>query len=144
MGRQMVEQERAKGHLRVVRFTAKVILGPLLALVLWTLVYNFTPAPQSGTVRKNLKNLEALDLAYTDMTDTGLMELKGLTNLKTLFLIATRVSDRGLKALKALTNLRTLWLTGADVTDAGLQELKGLTKLLVLDLSWTKVTGAGL
>src|SRR5436190_19147296 len=53
MGRQMVEQERAKGHLRVVRFTAKVILGPLLALVLWTLVYNFTPAPQSGTVRKN-------------------------------------------------------------------------------------------
>src|SRR5436190_11755284 len=50
MGRQMVEQERAKGHLRVVRFTAKVILGPLLALVLWTLVYNFTPAPQSGTV----------------------------------------------------------------------------------------------
>src|SRR5436309_1717174 len=27
MGKQMVEQERAKGHLRVVRVTAKVILG---------------------------------------------------------------------------------------------------------------------
>ena len=32
MGRQMVEQEWAKGHLRAVRVTAKVILGPFLPL----------------------------------------------------------------------------------------------------------------
>jgi hypothetical protein len=39
MGKQMVEQERAKVHLRMVRVIAKVILGPFHPLVLWTLVY---------------------------------------------------------------------------------------------------------
>src|SRR6266545_610604 len=58
----MVEQERAKVHLRVVRFVAKVILGPSHSVVLCTLVYNFSfrrplhaclqlqAAPQSVTV----------------------------------------------------------------------------------------------
>src|SRR6266508_4350420 len=60
----MVEQERAKVHLRVVRFVAKVILGPSHSVVLCTLVYNFSfrrplhaclqlqAAPQSVTVRE--------------------------------------------------------------------------------------------
>jgi hypothetical protein len=39
----MVEQERAKVHLRVVRFVAKVILGLSPSVVLCTLVYNFKP-----------------------------------------------------------------------------------------------------
>jgi hypothetical protein len=43
MGKQMVEQERAKGHLRVVRVTAQVILGLLHYLVLCTLVYDPKP-----------------------------------------------------------------------------------------------------
>src|SRR6266542_6948185 len=63
----MVEQERAKVHLRVVRFVAKVILGPSHSVVLCTLVYNFSfrrplhaclqlqAAPQSVTVRKKEK-----------------------------------------------------------------------------------------
>src|SRR5262249_52038635 len=52
MGKQRVEQCRAKGHLRIVRFYSKVILGPSFCSVFWTPVYSFTPAPNSGTVRK--------------------------------------------------------------------------------------------
>jgi hypothetical protein len=43
IGKQMVEQERAKVHLRILRVTAKVILGPFLYLVLCTLVYASRP-----------------------------------------------------------------------------------------------------
>src|SRR5262245_48805111 len=50
MGKQRVEQCRAKGHLRIVRFYSKVILGPSFCSVFWTPVYSFTPAPNSGTV----------------------------------------------------------------------------------------------
>src|SRR5262245_26346134 len=52
MGKQRVEQCRAKGHLRIVRFYSKVILGPSFCSVFWTPVYSFTPAPNSGTVRE--------------------------------------------------------------------------------------------
>src|SRR5262245_33408949 len=44
----MVELQRAKRHLRVVRFVAKVILGPPLSPDFCTPVYNFTPPHNPG------------------------------------------------------------------------------------------------
>src|SRR5262245_53584988 len=44
----MVEQRRAKGPLRVVRLTAKVLLGPLHCSGLWAPVYDFNPPHNPG------------------------------------------------------------------------------------------------
>jgi hypothetical protein len=52
----MVEQVRAKGHLRVVQVSSKVILGPFHASVLWTPVDNFTPPQTPG--RSGKKQLQ--------------------------------------------------------------------------------------
>src|SRR6185437_8783837 len=55
MGRQMVEQERAKGHLRAVRVTPKVILGPSRSHRYLCVRTRTHPAPNSGTVRKKVE-----------------------------------------------------------------------------------------
>src|SRR5581483_4401586 len=53
MGRQRVEQRRAKSHLRSVRVYSKVILGPFLFAGFWTSVYRFTPPPTPGRPEKS-------------------------------------------------------------------------------------------
>jgi hypothetical protein len=80
----------------------------------------------------------------TQISDAGLVHLKGLTQLQWLSLDCTMVSDAGLEHLKGLTQLQTLWLNGTKVSDAGLEHLKGLTQLQWLDLGGTNVTDAGL
>jgi len=47
-----------------------------------------------------LKNLTALDLSFTPITDAGLKELASLNNLTTLYLYGTQVTDAGLKELQ--------------------------------------------
>ena len=104
----------------------------------------------SGTRDADLKNLPnppfpfTLELSFTQVTDEGLMGLKGLRNLTTLSLGSTRVTDEGLKELKDLRNLTSLNLAFTEVTDAGLKELKDLKNLTSLYLSGTQVTDAGL
>src|ERR1043165_4306297 len=56
-----------------------------------------------------------LDLAYSDVTDTGLKELAPLTNLTVLNLCATKVTDAGLKELAPLKNITVLNLHGTKV-----------------------------
>lgn len=56
----------------------------------------------------------------------------------------TNVSDAGLVHLRGLTQLTSLSISGTKVTDAGLVYLSGLTNLTTLNLSATKVTDAGL
>ena len=81
---------------------------------------------------------------FNDITDAGLVHLKGMTNLRSLRLSGPKITDAGLAHLKDLTNLQTLNLRSTQVTDAGLVHLKGLTNLRELDLNRTKVTDAGL
>ena len=95
--------------------------------------------------------LQTLDLEYDDegcphqITDAGLVHLKGLTRLQTLNLSGTQITDAGLEYLKGLTRLQTLNLNGTQITDAGLEYLKGLTQLRELHLSCCKqITDAGL
>ncbi len=84
-----------------------------------------------------------LDLYSTEVTDTGLNELKGLKNL-TLLQFAGNVKDAGLKEVKELKYLTVLDLRSANVTDEGLKEISELKKLAILCLYNTKVTHAGL
>ena len=60
----------------------------------------------------------------TNVTDAGLVHLKGLTELQKLWLSATKVTDAGLVHLTGLTNLQTLYLSSTDVTDAGVKKLQ--------------------
>ena len=99
----------------------------------------------TGLVRdlKRFSELQFLDLRYTQVTDEGLMHLKGLTNLLRLYLDDTQVTDAGLVRLKELTKLQFLFLTDNQVTDEGLVHLKGLTNLRWLLLGNTQVTDEG-
>ena len=60
----------------------------------------------------------------TDVTDAGLIDLKGLTHLEFLVLSRTQVTDAGLAHLKGLTKLRVLELDYTEVTDEGVKGLK--------------------
>ena len=76
----------------------------------------------------------------TQITDEGLVHLKGLSKLQLLDLDGTQVTDAGLVHLKGLTKLEHLYLEGCrDITDAGLMHLKGLTNLEQLPVDGTKV-----
>ena len=77
----------------------------------------------------HFRKVQAMGLIDTQVTDAGLVHLKGLTNLEVLSLEGTQVTDAGLVHLKRLTNLRWLDLSDTQVTDAGLVHLKGLTNL---------------
>jgi Leucine-rich repeat (LRR) protein len=91
-----------------------------------------------------LANLESLSLARSQVTDAGLVHLKGMSNLKGLCLYETQVTDAGLTHLAGMTDLRSLRLSGTQVTDVGLAHLKQLTSLSSLNLNETQVTDAGL
>ena len=65
-----------------------------------------------------------VDFNETQVTDAGLMHLKGLTKLELLYLNRTQITDAGLEHLKGLTNLEDLWLNGTQVTDEGVKKLQ--------------------
>ena len=79
------------------------------------------------------------------ITDAGLVHLKGLTTLAWLSLWGCdQITDAGLVHLKGLTTLKSLNLWDCDqITDAGLVHLKGLTTLEWLSLSRCKQTAEG-
>ena len=85
-----------------------------------------------------------VDLGNSQVTDAGLVHLKGLPQLQSLCLYGTQVTDAGLVHLKGLTRLQSLNLATPQVTDAGLVHLEGLTQLQSLVVGGTQVTDAGL
>ncbi len=82
--------------------------------------------------RKDAKaTLVHLDLSDSQITDTGLVHLKGLKNLTDLGLFNTQITDAGLLHFKGLTKLEMLYLANTDdyptdtkITDAGVAELQ--------------------
>jgi mono/diheme cytochrome c family protein/uncharacterized membrane protein len=87
-------------------------------------------------------NLRWLDLAGTQVTDSGLAHLKAMLNLTRLHLERTGITDAGLTNLTQLTSLEYLDLYGTEVTDGGLETLQSLPKLKQIYLWQTKVTPA--
>lgn len=58
------------------------------------------------------------------MTDAGLAHIRELTNLQALDLAGTQVSDDGLAYLRGLKNLQFLYLSGTQVTDDKVRQLQ--------------------
>jgi len=91
-----------------------------------------------------LTSLESLSLEGAhEITDAGLLHLRGLSKLKHLHLDCTNVGDPGLKHLERLASLRSLHLYGAKVTDAGVGHLAKLDTLRTLQVRRTQITAAG-
>ncbi len=89
------------------------------------------------------KHVVALYLSNGPVTDADLKELAALKQLQKLNLCYTQVTDAGLKELAALKQLQTLDLQSRQVTDAGLKEVAALKQLQLLHLSCPQVTDAG-
>jgi internalin A len=105
-------------------------------------VANVTDAGLVGL--KGLTNLSALNLTGANITYTGLLHLKGLTRLSSIDLSETKITDAGLVHLKALTNLKSVGVRRTQVTDAGLVHLKALTNLSLVNVIRSHVTVAGI
>jgi hypothetical protein len=85
----------------------------------------------------------SLNLAETQVTDSGLAQISSLSNLRTLHLEKTKIGDAGLIHLASLENLEYLNLYESQVGDAGLAHLEGLENLKKIYLWKSNVTDAG-
>jgi len=94
--------------------------------------------------KKSDRSVIGLDLALTDITDSGLSNLKDLSKLQKLIFCQCDISDAAMVHLKELTNLHHLNLESTNITDVGLVNIKGLTYLKHLNVRGTKVTKAGI
>jgi hypothetical protein len=86
-----------------------------------------------------LGQLEALDLSFSSVTDSGLLHLERSRGLVVVHLRGTGISDAGLAHLAGLTRIQVLGLGGTHVTGAGLRHLRRLTEVIWLDLTKTKI-----
>jgi predicted CXXCH cytochrome family protein len=89
------------------------------------------------------KQLVALDLSRSNLTDDMLSIVKGFPHLQKLFLSQTNITDDGLKHLKDLEFLEYLNLYNTAVTDEGLEQLKDLKRLKNLYLWQTQASNEG-
>lgn len=85
----------------------------------------------------------AVDLARTQVTDSGLKPLAGMVHLERLNLEITGITDAALDHIAALPRLNYLNLYGTGVTDEGLRKLTGLRNLRAIYLWQTGVTEEG-
>jgi hypothetical protein len=90
---------------------------------------------------RQLPHLENLDFG-TRLTDSGLSNIRSLSNLQFLSLNNTEVTDAGLVHLRGL-KIWSLRLDNTKITDAGLTHLKELTELREVFLRNTQISDAG-
>ncbi|CAI5740397.1 unnamed protein product [Peronospora destructor] len=92
-----------------------------------------------------LKYLERLDLGETCLTDNELLEIcNGSRNLKALNISDTEISDNGTFGLAKLIELRVLHLDTKLVTSRALANVSFLSQLEKLDLFGANITDNGL
>jgi hypothetical protein len=91
-----------------------------------------------------MKNLKALDLGYSQVSDESLKELATMSQLELLSLRGDRITDANAEAIVRLTNLRHLNVGFTNTSDKFAAALAQMTKLEYLDVSTTKITDAGL
>lgn len=83
-----------------------------------------------------------VELARTQISDTGLAELAKWENVRSVDLTRTKVTSVGVAALASLPKLESLNLTDTDVDDGGVEPLKRAPALKRLWVFGTKVTAA--
>jgi Leucine-rich repeat (LRR) protein len=86
-----------------------------------------------------LRELERLYLARTQIDDKAVETIARHTKLKVLDLEDTSIGDAGLAGLAPLANLHAIDLAGTRITDAGGTALAAFGKLAILDLGGTKI-----
>jgi hypothetical protein len=97
------------------------------------------------TLIEGVPDLTTLELGRGfEITDEGLVHLRGLTNLKVLYLYNTSVEGPGLRHLTRLKRLEYLALNGAPVTDEGLSQIARFPRLRSLNVAATRITDDGL
>ena len=71
-------------------------------------------------------NIQEIDFRNSGVRDAGLIHLagEGLTNLTELDLVGTQVTDAGLVLLKGFTNLKNLGLSNTKITRGEIAELQ--------------------
>lgn len=87
-------------------------------------------------------NIQALNLAGTDVTDAGVATIAQMPNLQRLRLERTKVTDAGMAHIGALEQLTYLNLYGTEISDAGLKPLQSLPALEQVYLWRTRVDPA--
>jgi serine/threonine protein kinase len=104
-----------------------------------------TPADDAA-VRSfvDLRELNALVLSRTKLTDEGVKTIAGL-HLGLLDLSYTNISNRTLEILASkMPGVQNLFLSGTQIDDDGMEALGRLKSLYILDLCQTKITDKGL
>lgn len=104
--------------------------------------------PHSGTDAgmehvAHLQQLEALSIAWSNVTDAGFRHLSGLPRLRRLSVRNTKITDAALSHLSRLTDLEVLETYQPLISDAGMTHLQSLSKLAYLDIGRSEVTDAG-
>jgi internalin A len=105
---------------------------------------SFPLTEEFAAVLPSLKEVKAVYLIKTKISNADMKELAKLSQLQILKLDEPTLKDVGLKHVSKLTELIALQVVGAQLTDAGLSAFASLDKLRMLDLSRTEVTDAGL
>lgn len=85
------------------------------------------------------KQLVALKLSETPITDAGMGLMAGFANLRKLHLDHTNITDKGLAFLSMLGSLQYLNLVGTGVSLQGLKALQGLKELKSIYLYQTGI-----
>lgn len=88
------------------------------------------------------KQLIALKLDQSNVSDSTLSAISDLNNLRRLQLSNTAISDEGLVKLKKLKELGSLNLVGTKVTAKGVMQIKDLKALKYLYLYKTSITAS--
>jgi hypothetical protein len=89
------------------------------------------------------KQLVALKLGNTVITDSAMLVIGQCTNLFSLWLNGTKITDAGLKNLQPLKHLQTLNLVGTGITAAGVLQLQNLKALRNIYLYQTGINASG-
>ena len=89
---------------------------------------------------EGFREIEAIDLSRTDVTDMGLAHLRSLTKLRVLYLAECKgVTDAGIAQLGGLVELERLYLRETPIHGEGFKSLQGLKKLRFMDLAYTGI-----
>lgn len=91
-----------------------------------------------------LMSLRILELSGLPVTAAGVRHLAGLANVYELHLGWTQADDESVEALSGLPRLTKFDLSSCPITDRCLEHLTRVTTLQSLTLSGTKIQGAGL
>lgn len=104
-----------------------------------------TEITDAGLVHvRGFPRLTRLDLASTNISGSGLRDLLPVETLKVLDLEKTDVNDDTIDCLVAFPNVETLTLSSTAVSDEGLQQVGRMSRVRVLRLDSTRITDEGL